>query len=643
MQLEWRVACVRIPRFPIGAVWRAARRGDLGATDVQLLLPFRSEEGGEREEKGRLTNLASAVFSLASGGAPNRSSASETGSPLPPSPSPTSLSPPTSHWDELPIVLTEPGGAGLHASGGRRRLRAVSAAAARAGIRAGMTLAEARALCSELLEYAWNDVALAGATTEMTAMLLTASPQVTPVAGSPGMWWVGASGFASHGRGGERELAFMLRRIAARWHPRPRVAIADSCVAARAATWAGTSFQQGDDRSLVCIVPHRHDAAYLASAPLALIPMADELRAALQALGLRTVGAFAALSPDDVEQRWGNDGLQAWRLARGEDRRRPVLARVPEHPVVEAELPAPSATMEPVLFLVRAALDRLTNQLAAKGRAVAAFAITLTLDDVRGALPVDALARPHTVTREVRLARPVARTAPLFERSRALLDTWTLTAPTIGVTVAIVATAPLSGEQGDLLDASWRDPAAVEAALARLRAELGPNVVVKPVARDSHAPERMGTWKEQELEGAAAEERKLIKKRELMEERGLIKERELHKSANGTRAQTAEERKLQKSATATSATAKGATATAIRLLESPESVFVACDNGAPASVVWRGRRITVERAMGPERLSGDWWDDGYRRDYWRCESAFGDFVLYLDRMDDQWWVQGWYD
>ena len=95
-----------------------------------------------------------------------------------------------------------------------------------------MTLAEARAICTELQEYLWDDVAIAGATTEMTAQLLAASPQVTPVAGTPVMWWVGASGFG--GRGGERELAYALRRVAARWHPRPRVAIADSCVAARA-------------------------------------------------------------------------------------------------------------------------------------------------------------------------------------------------------------------------------------------------------------------------------------------------------------------------------------------------------------------------------------------------------------------------
>ena len=605
MQLEWRVGCVRIPRFPIGAVWRAARRGDLGARDVQLLLPFRTRDGGrwlrEAEQEARSTeNLTSQcpppAFSRANGDAPSRSSESAI-STLPPSlPHPAPFVPLPAHWDEHPIVLTE--AATPQTTAGRRRLRAVSAAAGRAGIRAGMTIAEARAMCGELHEYPWDDVAIAGATTEMTAMLLAASPQVTPVAGTPGMWWVGASGFTGGrgaDRGGERELAYTLRRIAARWHPRPRVAIANSCVAARAATWAGTSFQQGDDRSLVCIVPHGHDAAYLAPAPLALVPMEDELRAALQALGLRTVGAFASLALEDVERRWGNEGIQAWRLASGEDRRRPVLARVPDHPVVEAELPAPATTMEPVLFLVRAATERLTTHLAAHGQAIAAFAITLTLDDARGALPVNALARPHTVTREVRLARAVARAGPLFERCRALLDTWTLTAPAIGVAVAVVATAPLSGEQGDLLDTTWRDPAAVDAALARLRAELGPNVVVKPVARDAYVPERMGAWKDDESENGEAGSTPLP------------------------------------------------ALPALRLLESPESVFVACDDGTPSSVTWRGRRITVERAVGPERLSGDWWDDGYRRDYWRCESAFGDFVLYLDRMDDQWWVQGWYD
>jgi protein ImuB len=374
-----------------------------------------------------------------------------------------------------------------------RRLRSVSAAAGRARVRAGMTVAEARAMCADLEVLDWDEVAILHAITEMSAALLAGSPQVTPVAGAPGLWWVGASGF--DGIGGERALLYDLVRIARRWHPRPRVAIADSCVAARAATWANHDASPGstptDRRSSIFIVPPAGCAAYLAAAPLALVPMDDELRATLGALGLHTAGAFAALSAEDVERRWGDMGLTAWQLARGEDQRRPVLLRPEVRRMVSVELAAPAETMEPVLFLVRAALDRLVTELVAEGRAAAAIAITLTLDVATSALPTGGA--PHTVTREVRPARPLGRTAPLFERCRALLDGWAPGAPVCGVAVSIVATAPLSGEQGDLLAQGWRDPAAVDAALARLRAELGPNVVVPPAARATGADRgRMG-------------------------------------------------------------------------------------------------------------------------------------------------------
>ncbi len=475
-------------------------------------------------------------------------------------------------------------------------------------------------MCADLEELPWDDVAIAGAITELTALLVGGSPQVSPVSGAPGMWWVGASGFGRDGdgrnsqRAGERALAYTLRRIAARWHPQARVAIADSCVAARAATWAGTSFQRGgDERSLICIVPPGRDAEYLAPAPLVLVPMEEELREALGALGLRSVGALAALAAEDVERRWGDIGLAAWRLARGEDRRRPVLARVAPPLSVELELPASSATMEPVLFLVRAALDRLVMQLVSDGRAAAAVAITLTLDDARSALPwpppasanrSETAPRPHTITREVRPAHPLARVSPLLEHCRTLLDSWTLSAPVSGVTVSIVATTPISGEQGNLLDSAWRDPAAADAALARLRAELGPNVVVKPVARDAFVPERAGAWQDSDVPSAAGDRTTVAARR-------------------------------QSAAVEIEPT--------LRLLEQPASVFVDCDGDVPQAMTWQNRRIAIARAVGPERLSGDWWSDGYQRDYWRCESSFGDFVLYLDRAEAQWMLQGWYD
>ncbi|MEP7000082.1 MAG: hypothetical protein ABI969_06370 [bacterium] len=515
--------------------------------------------------------------------------------------------------------------------GPQKRLRAVSAAAGRAGVRAGMRPTEARALCADLHELAWDDVAIGAAITEASAALVSASPQVTPVAGAPGLWWVGASGF--DGVGGERELGRALLRVARRWHPRPRVAIAGSCVAARAATWAGASFQQhAGDRALVHVIPPEHDAAYLAPAPLALVPMDDEFRAALHALGVRTVGALAALNAEDIERRWGDIGLRAWRLANADDARRPVLARVETQPAVEVELTIPAATMEPILFLVRAALDRLVQEMIAHGRAVAAVAITLTLDDARGAL-VDAPA--HTVTREARAARPLARVLPLFERCRALLDSWTLDAPVSAVRVAIVAAAPLSGEQGDLLTTSWRDLGAADAALERLRAELGTGAIVRAEAQDTHRPEKAGVWKE--LTSDVAREDPLPTRDDV---KAKGHEDTIQRTAFSYPHPTSSRPVLR---LAESGPVTPVVPAARRALDPPEPVDVICDGDVPRAITWRGQRISITRAIGPERLSGDWWDDGYRRDYWRCESAGGEMVVFLDRSDDAWAMQTWSD
>jgi protein ImuB len=522
------------------------------------------------------------------------------------------------HWDGVPIGL---------AHGKRQLLRAVSSAAARRHVRIGMTVNEARARCADIEILPWDEAVIARELARASAAFLTASPQVSPVVDAPGTWWVGASGFDE--LGGERLLACTLQRIAAVWHPSSRVGVADTCVAARAATWAVVrSLASGGKRetpltkssrsaSQPCgrfsteesrasladprIVPAGGCADYLRTAPLPLVPMDDELRETLKVLGLRTVGMFAALGAGDVERRWGKDGLAAWRLANGDDLRRPVLARGDTTRFVSTELAMSAANMEPVLFIVRAALGQLVESLVRDSRAAAGIAITLTLDDGRGAM-VNAM--PHTVTREVRPAKPLARVAPLFERCRALLDSWTLSAPVCAVTVTVSATAPMSAEQGDLLAAAWRDPAAADAAFERLRSTLGAHSVVRPVARDEHRPERAGAWTD--LFGAKEE---------------------------------------CSSAPARIAVVREATPneTSARLLETPEHVDVETAHGAPRTLWWRGRKVAITRVSGPERLSGDWWKDEYARDYWRCESdeLARDFLLYRDAAG--WRLQGWYD
>jgi protein ImuB len=492
------------------------------------------------------------------------------------------------HWDAIPIALAE---------GKRQVLRAVTSAAARHHVCTGMTVPEARSRCATLRVLAWDEAVIARELARATAAFLAASPQVSPVERAPGTWWIGASGFEN--LGGEGALARALQEIARVWHPHARVGVADSCIAARAATWAVSPASPRIVASGGC-------AAYLAAAPLALIPMDEELREALTALGLRTAGAFTALEAAEVERRWGAGGLASWRLANGDDARRPVLARTDATRFVSTELAMSAATMEPVLFIVRAALGQLVDALVKDGRAAAAIAITLTLDDGRGALPG---ARPHTVTREVRPAAPLARVAPLFERCRALLDQWTLAAPVAAVTVTVSATAPLGAEQGDLLAASWRDPAAADAAFERLRSTLGTGSVVRPVARDEHRPEKAGAWAE------------------------------LHEPSPPPYPSPRTEPQHPAPAPFT----QDQPFTPTRLLEIAERVEVEAPRNTPLTMWWRGQRIRITRAVGPERVSGDWWKDPYARDYWRCESdeLARDFLLYRDT--DGWRLQGWYD
>ncbi|MBL0173644.1 MAG: hypothetical protein IPP90_23745 [Gemmatimonadaceae bacterium] len=135
----------------------------------------------------------------------------------------------------------------------------------------------------------------------------------------------------------------------------------------------------------ITCIPSGQCATYLAPAPLGLVPMDDELRDALRALGLRTVGMLASLAPGDIERRWGAEGLTAWRLAHGDDTRRPGLVRVEATRSTSVELPAAVESTAPVLFVLQRAVDRLVRELVNDGRSAAAVSVTLILDAGRQA------------------------------------------------------------------------------------------------------------------------------------------------------------------------------------------------------------------------------------------------------------------
>jgi hypothetical protein len=240
----------------------------------------------------------------------------------------------------------------------------------------------------------------------------------------------------------------------------------------------------------------------------------------------------------------------------------------------------------------------------------------------------------------------MARLVPLFERCRALLDRWTLPAPVCGITVAIVATAPLAGEQGDLLDPSWHDPAAADAAYARLRAELGADAIVVPVVADEHRPERAGAWVA--LGDAVRPETRGQRPEASAERKAQSARNDSHltiSEASGSRLQ-ASDAPSHESRITRHDLYEPPVPSCSRQLENPEPVDVECANGQPRVIWWRGRRLRIDHPSGPERLGGDWWKDRYVRDYWRCDDPDGEgtLVLYHDYSSGSaWFVQGWHD
>ena len=567
---------------------------------------------------------------------------------------------------------------------GKPRVVALNGAAARRGVAREMALAEARALAADLVALPWDDDELARAALEVTTALLAASPRVAWAGGSSvrlyacasvrpagtggevGLWWVDAAGL-----GGEAALAKTLGRIAGNLgFGRARIGIADAAIAAYAATFGGhggtgaqthrrtdtpTRADRGPSggaperdsgtpvrpsaRPLVrssagplsrpVIVPPGGDAAFLAPFPLALLQPGDDIAETCHALGLRVIGQFAALHADEVEARFGPEGLALHRLARGIDTRGPSMPRDDALPVVACDLGSPVATAEPLLFVLKGALASLGAALRAKGLAAREIALTLTLDN--GA----------TTEKTVRPARPTSHAGALFDHCRAAFEGWALPEPVTALAVRAAVTVAASGEQGDLLAPRWADPSALAAAFDRIRGSEGADAVAQPVALDGHLPHDAGTWSVDGGTGAPGH--------------------------RGTGAPT-----HGPTGVAIRGTGPAEREAALRLLPSPEPVRVRLGRAGLEAFHYGGTWHDVTAWSGPERLAPKWWvvdgtdaaahhahladalsapADGAHsgaiagpHDYYSARTADGAlWLLFSAGASHGWFVEGWWD
>ena len=183
----------------------------------------------------------------------------------------------------------------------------VTAAAQAAGVRPGMRLGEALALCPTL-ELVEQDPATAEQSwEEILRRLEDAGFAVEPV--EPGTVYFETKGVERLYGGLEPALKRALAAVGSVWDA--QAGAADRRFAALAAANVarpGQALVVSDDRT----------RTFLAPLPLTLLPLEHERYAQLEELGVKTIGQLAGLPGGAVAERLGPAGRRAWSLARGE-------------------------------------------------------------------------------------------------------------------------------------------------------------------------------------------------------------------------------------------------------------------------------------------------------------------------------------
>jgi protein ImuB len=336
------------------------------------------------------------------------------------------------------------------------------------------------------------------------------------------------------------------------------------------------------------VIPAGEEAAALAALPLMVLDLAEEQAEIFSLWGIRTLGALAALPENGLIARMGQHGKLLRQSARGE---RPHLLQ-PQEPRFaleeRMELEAPVEALDALLFVVNRMLEQLILRASARVLALAEGTVTLTLEG--GA----------THARTVRPAVPTNDQALWLKLLHLDLEAHPPQAAILAV--ALEAEPGSTGKvQPGLFSPQLPEPSRLDVTLARICALVGEGNVGCAALEDTHRSDgfRMEPFRIPSAQPALREPAPLR--------------------------------------------------LAARRLRPAEAAFVTLETEQPRTFIFRERRYTVERAYGPWRMSGEWWNSSL----WGCEqwdliaradnNAMLGCCLVRDVLRDAWQMVALYD
>jgi nucleotidyltransferase/DNA polymerase involved in DNA repair len=225
------------------------------------------------------------------------------------------------------------------------------------------------------------------------------------------------------------------------------------------------------------IVPAGGEPAFLAPLPLERLSPELEAAAILDRWGLTSIGDLARLPESEVASRLGEIGRKLHYAARGVDPRPLIPRPMPSEFREGMELEWPLVALEPFLFIANAALDRLSARMEMQGFACRRLELTMTLEpDGYHARAID-------------LPAPTRDVKTMLTLLRLDLEKNPPNAPVCGFSIVAHPDRPRRA-QLSLFGPSALAPEKLATAIARLVALLGEGRVGMPVSVDGHLPDR---------------------------------------------------------------------------------------------------------------------------------------------------------
>ena len=507
----------------------------------------------------------------------------------------------------------------LHAN----RVLAVSPAARAEGVTVGQRRREAQAACPALSLLDHDPARDARAFEPVLQALEEVTPWVEVT--NPGACVFGTRGPSRYHGGDEALAAKVAEVVRGALGPKvgvagpPGVGIADGRFTAEVAARQAPALPGCSTRA--SSAPGQ-SAAFLAPRPVATLALIEsfdpDLCHLLGRLGLRTLGAVAALPARDLVDRFGPAGHLLHRLATGGDERPAATRRPPPDLAVQTELEPAVQEVGPVAFVAKALADGLHERLAYDG-------LVCTR--------VVALAETEHGERQERVWRHEHgfSAAGMAERVRWQLEGWAASPhpPTGGISLVRLVPDEVVPDHGHQLGFWGGQTQADERALravARLSAQVGLEAVAVPEWRGGRGP---------------------------AEQLVLVPAVAVDLGEPGTRA-----RRVMPPAAAGPWPGRLPAPSPATVLPAPVPAAVLDAAGAPVVVSGRGaasappatlvieggRSRAVVAWAGPWLADERWWDRAEHRRRARFQLLADDGVAWLVRVEGgRWWAEASYD